>query len=154
MSDRSIESRLARLEALEAIRELKAAYCRYCDDQYNPDKLVTLFTEDAVWAAAHRGRMVGRQAIHQWFASVSAKIPFAAHLVMNEQITIDGDHARGRWRMVMAAMESRGNGPSAVWSLGDYDETYVRQGGQWLISHLSVSIDLLDPETGVWTRRR
>ena len=154
MNEMSMAARLERLEAIEAIRELKALYCRYCDDNYNPDKLATLFTEDAVWAAAHRGKMVGRPAIHQWFAGISSKIPFAAHLVMNEQISIEGERGSGRWRMVMAAMENQGGGPKAVWSLGDYDETYVRQEGRWLISSLVVSIDLLDPETGVWTRRR
>ena len=153
MTTSDLESRIARLEAVEEIRKLKALYCAYCDDKYNPDKLATLFTEDAVWHAAHRGRLEGREAIREFFAGISKKISFAAHLVMNDRIEVNGERATGRWRMVMASMETFDGAPRAVWSLGDYDEVYVREAGRWRIKSLHVTIDLLDPVTGRWTRR-
>lgn len=154
MTAPSLESRIARLEAIEDIRKLKALYCTYCDENYNPDKLATLFTEDAIWHAAHRGRMQGRDAIRNFFAGISAKIGFAAHLVLNDNIEVDGDRGTGRWRMVMASMEDFNGTERAVWALGDYDEVYVREAGLWRIKSLFVTIDLLDPSTGRWTRRR
>lgn len=153
MTTASLETRLARLEAIEDIRTLKSLYCTYCDQQYDPDKLAALFTEDATWHAAHRGRMVGRAAIRDFFAGISAKIGFAAHLVMNDRIEVDGDRATGRWRMVMASMEKFDGVERAVWVLGDYDEVYVREAGGWRIKSLFVAIDLLDPETLRWLRR-
>jgi ketosteroid isomerase-like protein len=153
MNRSDLESRLARLEAVEEIRKLKALYCAYCDDKYNPDKLATLFTQDAVWHAAHRGRLEGREAIREFFAGISKKISFAAHLVMNDMIEVNGERATGRWRMVMASMETFDGVPRAVWSLGDYDEVYVREAGGWRIKSLHVAIDLLDPVSGRWTRR-
>jgi SnoaL-like domain len=42
-----LEQRVQALEDVNAIRHLKARYAAYCDDQYNPDGLAALFTEDA-----------------------------------------------------------------------------------------------------------
>jgi transposase-like protein len=44
-----LERRVRALEDAEAIRNLKAEYAAFCDDQYNPDAIAALFTEDAVW---------------------------------------------------------------------------------------------------------
>lgn len=150
----ALEARIARLEAIEEIRKLKSLYCAYCDESYNPDKLVTLFTEDATWSAPHRGRLEGRAAIHSFFSGISKKIRFAAHLVMNDIIEVDGDRATGRWRMVMASMEEFDRSEVPVWSLGDYSEVYVKVGGAWKIKSINVVIDILDPATSHWTRRR
>jgi len=43
-----LEQRVQALEDVNAIRHLKARYAAYCDDQYNPEGLAALFTEDAV----------------------------------------------------------------------------------------------------------
>ncbi len=154
MTATALEARIARLEAIEEIRRLKSLYCAYCDDNYNPDKLATLFTEDAVWQAPHRGRLEGRPAIHRFFAGISQKIRFAAHLVMNDIIEVEGDRATGRWRMVMASMEELAGREVPVWSLGDYREIYVKVDGAWKIKSIDVVIDILDPATGRWTTRR
>ena len=47
MSD--LAERIQRLEDLEAIRRLKATYCDICDDDHNPDRIVTIFTDDGIW---------------------------------------------------------------------------------------------------------
>jgi len=154
MPDADLERRIARLEAIEEIRKLKSLYCAYCDDSYNPDKLATLFTEDATWHAPHRGKLEGRAAIHRFFAGISRTIRFAAHLVMNEIIEVDGPRATGRWRMVMAGMEELDGREVPVWSLGDYSEIYVKTDQGWKIRSIDVQIDILDPATNRWTRRR
>jgi hypothetical protein len=55
-----LEQRVQALEDVNAIRYLKARYAAYCDDQYNPDGLAALFTEDAVWESEGLGRFEGR----------------------------------------------------------------------------------------------
>ncbi len=34
---------------IEQIKQLKHRYCAYCDEQYDPDGIASLFTEDGVW---------------------------------------------------------------------------------------------------------
>ena len=45
----TLEERIQRLEDIEAIKNLKARYAAVCDDKYNPEEAIKLFTEDAVW---------------------------------------------------------------------------------------------------------
>ena len=153
MPEATLERRIARLEAIEEIRKLKSLYCAYCDDGYNPDKLAALFTEDATWHAPHRGTIEGRAAIQRFFSDISKKIRFAAHLVMNDIIEVAGDRATARWRMLMASMEEFGGTEVAAWSLGDYDEAYVKTDEGWRIRSIEVVIQYLDPVTGGWIRR-
>ena len=46
MNDPDILARLTRMEDIEAIKQLKALYCEICDDDHNPDRIVTIFTDD------------------------------------------------------------------------------------------------------------
>jgi ketosteroid isomerase-like protein len=137
----SLQARIERLEALEAIRRLKALYCLYCDQGYDADRLAELFCEDAVWdAGAHRGVHQGRAAIRAFFAGISERIPFAAHLVTNSLIDVSGDEATGKWRTIMPCnLASDGQDKGAI-QIGEYDERYRRVDGNWLISHLRVRI--------------
>ena len=58
-----LEQRVQALEDVNAIRHLQARYAAYCDDQYNPEGLAALFTEDAVWESQGLGRF-GRPGCH------------------------------------------------------------------------------------------
>ena len=49
-----IERRLQVLEDAEAIRNLKARYAALCDNQYDADGIVSLFTEDPVWESPNQ----------------------------------------------------------------------------------------------------
>src|SRR5438093_13101561 len=86
-----LEQRVQALEDVNAIRHLKARYAAYCDDQYNPDGLAALFTEDAVWESQGLGRFEGREAIRAFFWSASQLFTFAMHYSFNVQIELQGD---------------------------------------------------------------
>ncbi len=73
-----------------AIRHLKARYAAYCDDQYNPEGLAALFTEDAVWESQGLGRFEGRDAIREFFRGASQLFTFAIHYSLNGQIDVQG----------------------------------------------------------------
>lgn len=153
MPETSLEARMARLEAIEEIRRLKALYCLHCDRGYNPDALVELFTEDAVWDAGPlRGVHRGREAIRRFFAGVSAKIPYAAHLVTNPLIEVDLDagSATGQWRMLMPCTMEGEDGPLAAFQVAEYDEVYRRVGGAWLIAGLTVRLQRLPVPGTAW----
>lgn len=129
---------VARLEAIEDIKRLKHTYMEYCDQGYPPAKLGPLFTDDAVWTSEIFGRYEGRAAIETFFGGVSADIVFAAHLALNGIIDVDGDRARGQWRLLMPCTLSEDGAKVSRWMLGEYDETYERHGGKWYFSKIDV----------------
>jgi hypothetical protein len=139
MSNGDVAARLARLEAIQAIEQLKALYCLYCDRGYQPDAIASLFTEDAVWdGGADRGRYVGRAAIRAFFAEVSGRFPFAAHLVTNPIIDVNGERATGLWRMLMPCTVRDSDREVSAIQVAEYDETYRYVDDRWLIERLSV----------------
>jgi len=151
MAERTLEQRIARLEAIEEIKRLKARYCAYCDDQYDPDGIAGLFTEDGIWDGETFGRHVGREAIRAFFARASGDITFAAHLVLNPIIEIaNPTRASGKWRLIMPATVRTETGSEARWLVGAYDEQYVLDGGTWRFRCLNFHINFYTAHLGSW----
>lgn len=147
----SIEQTVLRLAAVEDIRTLKAVYCRLCDQNYSPQALAELFTDDAVWDGGARGRFVGRAAIKAFFQKASDVFPFAAHLVTNPIISVDGDAATGLWRMLMPCIiEENGRQVSAM-QVSEYAEQYRRIDGRWLFSELKVQRRRIEFDSAEWS---
>ena len=98
MADAEILTRLQRLEDREAICELKAQYCAACDDDHNPDTVVSLFVEDGTCKATDIAVCTGHAEIHALMTGMgtSGRIRNSAHMVMNPEITVDGDRAAKR----------------------------------------------------------
>lgn len=152
MTSKSMEQQIARLAAIEDIKKLKAIYCSYCDDQYDPDGLASLFVEDGVWDGGKEfGRHEGRESIRAFFTGASGSIVFAAHLVMNPIIDVDGDVATGKWRLIMPCTVMNDAGVAeARWLLSAYDESYVQVDGHWLFQSLSVDSQFYATHIGGW----
>lgn len=136
-----LAKRIDRLESIEAIRNLKYRYMTYCDLGYPPDKLGPLFAPDAVWTSKDFGHHRGRPAIETFFAGISAKIVFAAHLAMNSIIEVDGDSGTGQWRLLMPCTMMEDGRKVSRWILGDYDERYVRLKGVWLFQKIDFVVN-------------
>ena len=141
MNNEAIARHLQRLVDIEDIKQLKARYALACDDDYNPDKLAPLFTEDAVWDGSILGYAEGRAAIHEFFAGSSSLVPFAVHQISNPLIEVNGDEATGQWYL-WQPMVFQGE---ALWLSATYDDRYVRHEGQWLYQHLKLNIRMLTP---------
>ena len=124
-----LEQRVQALEDINAIRHLKARYAAYCDDQYNPDGLAALFTEDAVWESQGLGRFEGREAIRAFFWSASQLFTFAMHYSLNGQIDVQGDTGQAQWYLFIPCTLGEGN--RAMWRAGVDHEEYVRVAGEW-----------------------
>src|SRR2546426_11484214 len=122
-----LEQRVQALEDVNAIRHLKARYAAYCDDQYNPDGLAALFTEDAVWESQGLGRFEGRDAIREFFRGASQLFTFAIHYSLNGQIDVQGDTARAQWYLFMPCTLGEGN--RAMWRAGVDHAGHVRVAG-------------------------
>jgi hypothetical protein len=151
LSDLGLESRVARLEAIEEIKRLKARYFEYCDHNYDPDGITALFATNGIFDGEQFGRHVGHQQIRAYFAGISGKIVFAAHLGLNPIIeVVDKDHATGKWRLLMPATTRADGKNEARWLVGAYEDRYVRVNGAWLFESMFLHVNLFEPHLGSW----
>lgn len=152
MAVESFEQQVARLAAIEDIKQLKARYCAYCDDGYNPDGIAGLFVEDGIWDGGEEfGCHEGRAKIHAFFSNVSDQIHFAAHLVQNPIISVQGESASGEWRLLCpCTTQSESGDEEARWLLAEYRDEYVKRGDRWLFKSLRVSLNFSATHRDGW----
>lgn len=131
-----LNKRITRLEDLEAIKQLKARYCEICDDNHNPDRITSVFCEDAIWEGRGIGKAEGHAAIRELFTGFQKMMSFTQHMVMNPVIEIDGDRAKGTWYFFGPFTFREGN--QAKWQSARYHEDYQKVNGAWKIKHLRV----------------
>ena len=140
MSDQDLAARVQRLEDIEAIKQLKALYCEICDDDHNPDRIITIFTEDGIWEGKGIGTATGHVEIKALFERFQRMMSFSQHMTMNPRIEVDGDTAFGTWYF-FGPFTMRGNpgdAPLAKWQATRYHEDYARVDGEWKIKHLRI----------------
>ncbi len=151
---KDLESRIQRLEDIEAIKQLKALYCEICDDRHDPDRIVTIFTDDGVWEGRGIGTARGSAEIRSLFEGFRERMGFTQHMTMNPRIEVTGDAATGTWYF-FGPFTFHGDTPTAKWQAARYHETYARVDGEWKIKHLKVGPPGMSVyyETG-WAERR
>jgi len=143
---------MQRLEDIEAIRRLKIRYAQFCDANYDPDGLASLFTEDAVWDGGDLGVYEGREAIRAFFAGASQHFTFALHYILGHQIDIAPatNEASGSWYILEpATVDGR-----AVWIAATYNDRYRKVDGQWLFSRVNANIAFFTPFESGWMKER
>jgi len=145
-----LAKRTQRLEDIEAIKQLKCRYATACDDNYNAEEIAKLFTEDAVWDGRPLfGIYRGRQAIYEHFKQTS--LVFAVHYFMSPDIAIEDDKAHARWYLWQAATTRENR---AVWLSAYEDDDYIRINGQWLQSHMKLTVNFFTPYEEGWVRKK
>ena len=156
MTDPELARRVRTLEDIEAIRRLKAAYCAACDDDHDPDTLQSLFAPDGVWEVEGNVRNEGHAAIREWFQALrdSKRMRNTAHNVFNPIIEVDGDTARGHWRLLMLYTANTDD-PAKRYQriIGLYEEKYVRVHGAWKFQHLHCKVEESGPYAAQDLRR-
>jgi hypothetical protein len=151
MDSNDLEKRIRVLEDIEAIKKLKARYCGVCDDDHNPDKIVTLFAEDGIWEGAGVGAHRGHGAIRKLFEGFRDRISFSQHNVMNPVIDVAGDRATGVWYFLGPFTMRKGN--RAMWLGARYEDDYVRVGGEWKFGHLRAIGRMSAPYDKGWAKQ-
>lgn len=144
-----LEARLRRLEDIDAIKRLKVRYCAYCDDNYNPDGIAELFTEDAVWNGGQLGHTEGREAIREFFRAAPRLVSFAIHHVTNPRIAVDGDRATGDWYLFQPCTF---RGDRAVWMAARYRDRYLRVNGEWKFERVDIELAFATPYEEGWAK--
>jgi hypothetical protein len=151
-----LERRVVKLEAAEAIRRLKARYARVCDTGYEPDRMVPLFTKDAVWDGGERfGRYEGIDAIYGFFTSVSSQIVWALHYMVAPAIEVNDDleTATGSWYLWQPCTIVAEQGARAVWLTGTYADRYRNDAGVWKFAEVRLDCQTITPFEEGWVRR-
>ena len=151
MTATSLEQSVRRLESIEALKVLKSRYAEYCDEGYDPDRLASLFTEDAVWDGGVLGRYEGRETIRAFFGMASKLMPFAIHHVTNPAIEVEGDRATGRWHLFQPCVHASG---AALWIAGRYQDEYRCEDGVWRFAKLSFRPNMISPYELGWSKAR
>jgi ketosteroid isomerase-like protein len=132
-----LEARITKIEDIEAIKQLKALYCEICDDDHNPDRIVTIFTKDGIWEGKGIGVATGHAEIRKLFENFAKLMSFSQHMTMNPRIQVDGDTATGTWYF-FGPFAFRDN-DQAKWQATRYHETYAKDDGEWKIKHLKIA---------------
>jgi len=131
-----MEKKLQWLVDIEEIKQLKTRYAAACDNDYEPDAIAGLFTEDAVWDGGMMGYAETRSGIREFFAKASNLVGFAVHGLSNPLIEINGDRATGRWYlhqpMVMKGTDA------GFWFCAQYQDEYVRTSEGWKFKHVKI----------------
>jgi SnoaL-like domain len=154
--DEDLRTQLAKLQAAEEIRQLKARYAAVCDTGYEPDRMVPLFTEDAVWDGGERfGRYEGIDAIYRFFDGVSSQIVWALHYMVAPIIDVADDlrTASGRWYLWQPCTVATDSGPRAVWLTGTYADRYAKGADAWKFSEVKLDCQTVSPVDEGWVRR-
>lgn len=131
-----LEKRITRLEDLESIKQLKARYCEICDDNHDPKRIVSIFTDDGIWEGRGIGKARGHAQIEALFENFQKSISYSQHMVLNPIIEVDGNSATGIWYFFGPFTFYEDN--QAMWQAARYREDYEKVDGSWKIKHLRV----------------
>ncbi|MDF2014697.1 nuclear transport factor 2 family protein [Priestia megaterium] len=133
MQQHEMEKEIQKLVDIEAIKQLKYTYAEICDDNHNPNRICSVFTEDAIWDGGEQfGKFSGHDQIREAFADFSKSIDLSRHHMTNPIITVDGDKATGQWYTFGVF---RKNSKDSILA-GSYFDEYIKVEGKWLIKKL------------------
>ncbi|MCS6925449.1 MAG: nuclear transport factor 2 family protein [Candidatus Binatia bacterium] len=151
METAELETQLTILQDIEAIKQLKAEYCDICDDNHNPDRIVTIFAEDGIWEGQGIGRAQGHAELRRLFQRFAELISFSQHNVFNPRIVVNGNEAHGRWNFLGPFTFRKGN--RQLWLAARYEDDYVKINGQWKFKHLRAFGRMAAPYEEGWASK-
>jgi uncharacterized protein (TIGR02246 family) len=136
------------LDAEVAIRQVMTAYMDACD-RHDPEDVVALFTEDAVWEdpADPSATLLGLEAIRSSYAEATTRLTFCVHYLTNERIAVEGDRAVAQWSYFEPAIN---RGTVAVWTAGRYSIDFRKVHNRWYFSRFRLSAQLAAPYADGW----
>jgi phosphoenolpyruvate synthase/pyruvate phosphate dikinase len=131
----SLEELEKRITAIEDLEEIKKLHQKYIDlmDNLKYKEVLDLFTEDASVEIRNSGVLKGREGLTDIYVNKLGRRTARSegHFVIEPDITIEGDTARGTWLVYM--LFSR---PSVEWVQGRNEAEYVKVGGKWKIKSM------------------
>jgi hypothetical protein len=134
----SQQQRLARLQDEAAIVNLQHQYGYYFD-QHNWDALVDLFAENASFESGQQGVYSGkasiRNALNQYGSQGLVKGEVDEHILLQPYVSVAADGRSAKARVDQLGLQGKA-GKSAEWTQGLYENSFVKENGQWRIQAL------------------
>lgn len=131
------EKQLKRSRDVQELQELHTNYAYWlCTREW--EKIVDLFTDDAVAILHKRGRFEGKEEITKIFKEVVQNNQGKGrdgHIALQPIINVDGDKATAQWLMYIMMLDPKG-GHENMWMHGLHEMEYVRINGTWKIQYM------------------
>jgi hypothetical protein len=140
------------LEDENAIETLQRIYGFYIDKDFWSEA-ADLFADDGTIEVAGSGVFVGKARVLEYLRSRGEEFPQDGRLFDRMQlqpvvhVAPDGLTAKARWRLFAQEAQS---GEFARWGAGVYENTYVKDDGQWKIQALHAHHTMYTPYEDGW----
>ena len=157
----SMEALLARIQRLEdkqALENLLVVYAQGSDKQNDPDIMVPLFTEDAVFdIGSGYGTYVGHAAIRKFLEGAPDIIKWSLHYMISPRIDIGADGRTAKvfcYLWEIANMQNRNGDLEPVLIGGTYHNDAVKlANGEWKFSHVRLRMEIMSPFYQGWVKK-
>ena len=132
MSLEELEKRVQAIEDLEEIKKLHQKYIDLMDNLRYPEVL-DLFTDDAKVEIRNLGVLKGKEGLTDVYINKLGKRTARSegHFVIEPDITVNGDTARGTWLVYMLFSI-----PDVQWVQGRNETEYAKVKGKWKIKSM------------------
>ena len=131
----NLEELAKRVQASEDLEEIKKLHQTYIDlmDNLKYKEVLDLFTEDASVEVRNSGVLKGKEGLTDIYINKLGRRTTRSegHFVIEPDITIEGDTARGTWLVYMLFSK-----PVIEWVQGRNDAEYEKVNGTWKIKSM------------------
>ncbi|HKZ79387.1 MAG TPA: nuclear transport factor 2 family protein [Pyrinomonadaceae bacterium] len=154
----SLAARIQRLEDIEAIKYLLIRYAQGSDKHNDPDIMVPLFTEDAVFdIGSGYGTYVGHETIRKFLEGAPNIIKWSLHYMISPLIEVADD---GQTAKVFCYLWELANMPNSKGELepvligGTYNNDAVKlPNGEWKFSVVRLRMEIMSPYYEGWVKK-
>ena len=155
----SLAARVRRLEDIEDIKYLLVRYAQGSDQQNDPDIMVPLFTEEAVFdVGSGYGTYVGHEAIRKFLEGAPNIIKWSLHFMISPLVEVAEDGRTAKvfcYLWEIANMENRNGELEPVLIGGTYHNDAVKlANGEWKFSVVRLRMEIMSPYYEGWVKRR
>jgi len=130
-----LEELVKKVQAIEDLEEIKKLHQKYIDlmDNLKYKEVLDLFTEDASVEVRNSGVLRGKEGLTDVYINKLGRRTDRSegHFVIEPDITIDGNTARGTWLVYMLFSK-----PTVEWVQGRNEAEYIKVGGKWKIKSM------------------
>lgn len=131
----NLEELAKRVQAIEDLEEIKKLHHKYIDlmDNLRYKEVLDLYTEDASVEVRNWGVLKGKEGLTEVYINRLGrrKERSEGHFVVEPDITVEGDTARGTWLLYMLFSK-----PAVEWVQGRNEAEYVKVDGKWKIKSM------------------
>jgi hypothetical protein len=151
-----LAAKIRRLEDIEDIKQFKARWCETFDAALGVEKGVAFFADDGVVDVERYGRHQGRAALIKFFSQMPFTFMFHCLIPKVIEIGHDGLSARGQfrlWELATKPAAAAGDAATPVWVGGEYDDDFIKVGGEWKIKTMRLRLSFITPFDQGWVKK-